>query len=340
MSIIKLDETCDTVNNFSVYQNEINKKNKQIIELENKIKELTENKNNQLLHIEKSNNQSQINNNISFQNNISHNHLLSLIQILQQENALLKNKLSSEQKIEDKYTNTIQYKLLSDKNEIENLKKMNTNKDNIIMNMQNFINNINKIITNENINLNLGQIDIKTFIINLKELEQLIISKIQKIPQSNKSQHQQQTIKKKSSKTLLKNRNIERGFNDKKFYHKIPIKKKNNNNKVFGINSSFNKNIISNKTFNKSNFVCSKCCKNQSDECSDIRCIICRNKSKKNEQFYKERKKLRLKGFLLTKPEGIYSRTPKKQYYKSLEGKYYDDYLKTINSFLSNVNEH
>lgn len=338
MSIIKLDETCDTVNNFSVYQNELNKKNKQIIELENKIKELTENKNNQLLHIEKSNNQSQINfplsNNISFQNNISHNHLLSLIQILQQENDLLKNKLSSEQKIEDKYSNTIQYKLLSAKNEIENLKKMNTNKDNIIMNMQNFINNINKIISNENINLNLDQIDIKTFIVNLKELERQIISKIQKIPQHDKNQ---QTIKKKNSQTLLKNQIIEQGFNNKKFYHKIPIKKKSNN-KVF--KSSFNRNIISNKTFNKSNFVCPRCCKNKSDECNDVRCIICRNKSKKNEQFYKERKKLRLKGFLLTKPEGIYSRTPKKQYYKSLEGKYYEDYLKTINSFLSNVNDY
>ena len=206
MSLLKLDETCDTVNNFSVYQKELNKKNKQIIELENIIKELmnnnNNNNNNNCSHIshmtEKSNNQSQIHNSsytISFQNNISQNHMISLIQVLQKENAILKNKLNEDQKIEDKFSNTIQFKLLSAKDEIENLKKMNTNKDNIIMTMQNFLNNINKIISNEKINLNFNQIDVKTFSNNLKELEQEIISKLHnthrsnKIPQSSNKQN-------------------------------------------------------------------------------------------------------------------------------------------------------
>jgi hypothetical protein len=347
MSLLKLDETCDTVNNFSVYQKELNKKNKQIIELENKIKELmnNNNNNNNCSHIshmtEKSNNQSQIHNSsytISFQNNISQNHMISLIQVLQRENDILKSKLNEDQKIEDKFSNTIQFKLLSAKDEIENLKKMNTNKDNIIMAMQNFLNNINKIISNEKINLNFNQIDIKTFSNNLKELEQEIISKLHNTHRANKIPQSSNKNKiNKINKVFPKKQNTETGFNLKKFYNKIPIKNEDRKRKMC-IKSSFNRNTISNMTFNKGNYMCPKCCKNK-NECNDIRCLICRNKSKKSERFYKERKDLRLKGYLLTKPEGIFSRTPKKLHYKSIEGNDYNEYLQSINSSINNNND-
>ena len=340
MSLLKLDdETCDTMNNLSIYINELNKKNKQIIELENKIKELMQNKNNNNYSqiTEKSNYQTQVPNSsysISFQNNISQNHLISLIQVLQQENAILKSKLNSEQKIENRYNNTIQFKLLSAKDEIENLSKMNANKDNIIMLVQNFLNNINKIISNEKINLSINQIDIKTFSDNLKELEQQIISKLHNMHKPNKIN--QSLNKKKMNKTLSKKQNTETEFDIKKFYNKIAKKNENKNRKKC-FKSTFNRNTVTNMTFNKANFICPKCCKNK-NECNDIRCLICRNKSKKNEQFYKERKKLRLKGYLLTKPEGIYSRTPKKLYYKSVEGNNYNENFRTINNS-SSIND-
>ena len=63
---------------------------------------------------------------------------------------------------------------------------MNTTKDNIINNMITFINNLNNVVCNGKINLNLNQIDIRTFITNLKKLEQKIINKIQKVPKLNK----------------------------------------------------------------------------------------------------------------------------------------------------------
>jgi len=162
-------------NNFFIYQNE----------QQNQLNNLIQNKNRILFQTEKVNSLSQMNNplrNISFESNImTYNNLKSLVQSLEQENILLKNKLNLELNIKNKNDNTIINQLYNAQKEIETLKKMNSNKDSIIMNIQNFINNINKVISNGKINLNLNIIDMQTFVINLKELEQKIISKL-KIP--------------------------------------------------------------------------------------------------------------------------------------------------------------
>lgn len=322
---LKKEEKFTNKNNFLKYQNEFDIRNNKDFDIKNKKMHTIKN----IIHNENQNNNFQNNEhlmNISFQNNISQNHLLSLIQVLQQENTLLRNKLTIGQKIEDKYSDTIQYKLLSSKNEIENLKKMNARKDNIIMNMQNFINNINKIITNGKINVNINQIDINEFIINLKELEKNIISKLQKIQNFNKIP---QPKLNKGSENLIKMKKKAPGF--KKYVNKVPIKKNLKRN-ITNTQSSFIKSNIFNTSINKQNFIFGNFTNNKNNECKDIRCKTCRKKSKNNENFYLQRRKLRLKGFLLTKPEGIFSRTPKKDQVKSTESDYYHDYLKNINN--------
>ena len=109
---------------------------------------------------------------------------------MQIQNSLLRNKLNLSAKIDKKFNNTFQYRLLSAQKEIENLTIMNTTKDNIINNMLIFINNLNNALCNGKINLNLNQIDIKTFKLNLAKLEQKIINKIKKVPKMNCSLNQ------------------------------------------------------------------------------------------------------------------------------------------------------
>ena len=335
MSALKSLEDNSDLSNLSIFQIELDKKNKQILELQNKINGLIQNENNLLFQPEKSEDQSYINNlpkNISSENNITQNNLLSLVQMLQKENNLLKNKLNIEQKIEDKYTNTVQYKLLSAKIEIEKLTQMNANKDNIINNLQNFVNNINKIISSGKINLDLNQIDIRTYITNLKELEQKIVSKLQNITIYKKISNSKI---KKGKNSALKKQKTDLGINIRKKFYRIPLNQKKNNNIKLNVKLSSNRNTFNNNSLNKRDLMSLNYNNNKNNECKDIRCTTCRNKSKRNEQFYKERKQLRLKGFLLSKPEGVYSRTPKKEHMKSLEGKYYDDYLKSINNGLA-----
>jgi hypothetical protein len=174
MSLKKSNNEFDSINNESIYHTELARKDKQILILRNRINNLVLNKNSLISQFDNSK-QKNIPSlkNISPKNNLSiKTKLISSIQTLKYENSLLRNKMGLTKKIEDKYSDTIKYKLLSAQKEIDNLTIMNTNKDNIIMNMQNFINNLNNIICNGKINLNLEQIDIKTFIKNLKKLEQ------------------------------------------------------------------------------------------------------------------------------------------------------------------------
>ena len=302
MSTVNSCNFTEKINYFSMFQNKNNKNTK------------NENANINTFPNDESTN------NISFQNNISHHNLISLIQILQQENSLLKSNLNIGQNIEPKYSDTIQYKMLSLKNEIENLKRIITNKDNIIMNMQNFINNMNKIILNGKINLNVNQIDLKTFNINLKQLEQDIITKFQKMQKYNKIAPPKSN---KEKQNILERQKTEPSFNDKQCFYSIPLNKKTNKTNV-SLKLNFNKKLFFkkiNKTMNEEIIKGIKCNINKNDEYADVRCVTCRKKSKNNEKFYRERQKLRLKGFLSFKPNGLFSRTPKRQYIKSIKGK-------------------
>ena len=283
MSLKKSNNEFDKLNNISIYQNELARRDKKILSLQNKINNLIFNKNSLISQIDKTNKKNTPSSkNISPQNNISNNKIYSSINTLQYENNLLRNKLNLTVKIGDKYNNTFQYKLLSAQKEVENLTIMNANKDNIIMNMQNFINNLNNIICNGKINLNINQLDIRTFIANLKKLEQKIIKKLKNIPKPNKIP---ECVFKKVKENPIKKQNTEVSLLKKKQLYIFPL-----NTKIYNkINTqtSINDSKYSSNSFKKPNFTCQNYSKKKIREWKDITSSIGRNNSCKRKKILK-----------------------------------------------------
>ncbi len=324
MSLKKSNNEIDKVNNKSIYQNKLARRDKTILSLQNKINNLIFNKNSLISQIDKTiKKNTPSSKNISPQNNISNNKIYSSINTLQYENNLLRNRLNLTVKIGDKYNNTFQYKLLSAQKEVENLTIMNANKDNIIMNMQNFLNNLNNIICNGKINLNINQLDIKTFIANLKKLEQKIIKKFKKIPKPNKLP---ECIFKKIKRNPIKKQNTEVSLFKKRQLYILPINTKINNK--INIQTSINDSKYSNNSFKKPNFTCQNYSKKKIRERKDITSSIGRNNSKQKKKNFKENT-LKLKRYFLSKRDDI------KKHMKSLDNRYYNEYLKTINNEMS-----
>ena len=115
MSLKKFNNELNDIDNSSLYQKELAKKDKLIKCLQIKINNLILNKNSLI---------SQIDNhslkNISPPKNIPKNNLHSSIHLMQIKNSLLKNKLNLSAKINKKFNNTFQYRLLI---KINNLNK-------------------------------------------------------------------------------------------------------------------------------------------------------------------------------------------------------------------------
>ena len=168
---MSLNKIINSDNNILSYDNKQIQKKGQIPKIKNKINNLVLNKNSLLSLID---NKPLVKKCISPHYN-SNNKLFLSFQNIQNQN-IFNDKINKTDKFEDIYT--IKYKLLNAQKEIDNLKKINKQKDIIIMNIQNFLNNINHVICEGRINLDLNKIDIKTLIINLKKLEQKMISKI------------------------------------------------------------------------------------------------------------------------------------------------------------------
>ena len=298
MSIkLTLNECCDK-NNLSLYQLEIAKKEKQIISLQNKINNLLLNKYSLISKIDKSKSNNILSlKNISHLNNYSNNNLLLSFQPMHFEDSIFRKNLN--EKIGDKYNNTFEYKLLSAQKEIQNLTIMNTTKDKIIIIIQNFINNLNNIVCNGKINLNINQVDIKTFNANVKELELKIIRKLQKINKSNKIPDS--IIKKVKEKSIRKLR-TEVTLTKKKHLFKIPL------NKQLNTQTSINESEYSNTSVKNQNITFQNYPKKITNELKNINNKIGRNKSIQNKK-YKEN--------------------------TSLDNKYYNECLKTINNEMS-----
>ena len=330
MSLKKTINEFDKLNNISLYKSELARKNKQILNLQNKINNLILNKNSLISQMDKSiKKNTPSSKNISPQNNTSNNKLYSSIQTLEYENSLLRNKLNLSVKIGDKYSSTFQYKLLSAEKEIENLTIMNASKDNIIINMQNFINNLNNIFCNGKINLNLNKLDIRTFITNLKQLEQKIIQKIQKIPKPNKIP---ESIIRKAKEIPIKKQNTEFALMKKKQLYIYPLNQRNTN-KLY-TQTSINDSKHSNNSFIKQNFTCQNYSKKKMKNWKEIIALTGRNNSIHKKNNLKENT-LKLKRFFLSRREDIHNKRHLKKHMKSLDNKFYNDYLKTINNEMS-----
>lgn len=318
MSKKKQNNAFETINNESIYHSEIARKDKQILTLKNKINNLILSKNSLISHI---NNPKQKNiqspKNISPKNNlVIQNKLLPSIRTLENDNSILRSKMSLNNKIKDKYNDTIKYKLLSAQKEIDNLTIMNTNKDNIIMNMQKFINNLNNLICNGKINLNLEKIDINTFIKNLNQLEQKIISKLFKKKKSQSNKIPEDIIKDAKQNSLMKQK-TEISFVKKKHLHIIPL-----------INMKHNKNINSHLSINRSNKYSNNSLNsiyqiNLNDKYNnwkEMRCLTGKNKDKST---------LRFRQYFLAKQNFDNSNSPIKEKKKFLNT---DEYFKITNN--------
>ena len=329
MSLIKTNNELDKLNNISLYKSELALKNKQILNLQNKINNLILNKNSLISQIDKSKKNTPSSKNISPRNNRSNNKLYSSIQTLEYENSLLRNKLNLGTKIGDKYRSTFQYKLLSAEKEIENLTIMNSIKDNIIMNMENFINNLNNIFCNGKINLNLNKLNLSAFITNLKKLEQKIIQKIQKIPKPNKIP---ESIIRKVKEIPIKKQNTEFALMKKKQLYIYPLNQRNTN-KLY-TQTSINDSKHSNNSLIKQNFTCQNYSKKKMKNLKEIIALTERNNSIHKKNNLKENT-LKLKRFLLSRREDIHNKRNLKKHMKSLDNRFYNDYLKTINNEMS-----
>ena len=296
MSLKKSNNELNDINISFLYQKELAVKDKIIKSLQNKINNLILNKNSLISQID---NHSLIN--ISPPKNTAKNNFNSSIYLMQIQNSLLRNKLNLSAKIGKKFNNTFQFRLLSAQKEIENLTIMNTTKDNIINNMITFINNLNNVVCNGKINLNLNQIDIRTFITNLKKLEQKIINKIQKVPKLNKIP--ESIIKK------IKNNPIIKQKTDISLCYKykidlIPYKLNTissiyeNKNKISNINNQNN----SKKKIKQLKYIKSAT--------GRIKAILNRNTKEKT---------LKIKRFLLAKNDEIYNQFNNKKHMNSLD---------------------
>ena len=307
MSLKKSNNELNDINNSSLYQRELALKDKLIISLQNKINNLILNKNSLI---------SQIDNhslkNISPPKNISKNNLHSSIHLMQIQNTLLRNKLNLSAKIGKKFNNTFQFRLFSAQKEIENLTIMNTTKDSIINNMQKFINNLNNAACNGKINLNLNQIDVKTFIINLKKLEQKIINKIKKVPKMNKIP---ESLIKKIKENPIRKQKTDISLCYKNKIDLIPYKL----NTISSINENNN-----NSNTNTQNYS-----KKKTKQLKYIKSATGRNKNIINRNA--KEKTLKLKRFFLAKNDEIYNQFNNKKHMNSLDNKN-KEYIKTINN--------
>ena len=169
----------------SYFYRELDKKNKHITELQMRINNLIDEKNSLQIMIENlksqnynlgiSNEKENNEMNYEYQNKI--NQLYQTINYLQNENTLLKNEINKKDKIEQNYNNTILQKLNQSRREIDNLSVMNTIKDTILRELQDFVNELNNNIGNKlNCELDFNNDSLNTFRYNLEQIKNKIYS--------------------------------------------------------------------------------------------------------------------------------------------------------------------
>ena len=167
----------------------------------------------------------------------------------------LRSVLDEKEKNEKNLNENLAKKLSRANEEINNLKIMNNNRDNILLLINHFFQNI-KTNLNLNYELHLDFIpyifDKASFVNNLKLLENEIINKIKPIKKENIKENKKQNKKIKNQKTFLMSRFQKKrkiNFNlktkkEKKYFRTPPKKLSNINNKTY-----LNENKISSYLF-------------------------------------------------------------------------------------------
>ena len=136
------------------FYQELDKKNKEIRELKEKVSTLLDEKillnktindlrekNKQLIISEEKENKK-----LDSSNNRKIKELYQVINNIQKENKILKDKLNKQDNIEKDFSNTIKNKLTQAQRNVDNLSVLNTIKDNIILDYQDFVNKLNELV--------------------------------------------------------------------------------------------------------------------------------------------------------------------------------------------------
>ena len=169
----------------SYFYRELDKKNKQITEMQMRINNLIDEKNSLQIMIENLKSQNynlgianeKENNEMNYEYQNKINQLYQTINYLQNENTLLKNEINKKDKIEQNYNNTFLKKLNQSRREIDNLSVMNSIKDTILRELQDFVNELNDNIGNKlNCELDFNNDDLNTFKYNLEQIKNKIYS--------------------------------------------------------------------------------------------------------------------------------------------------------------------
>ena len=268
----KIEETKSSQDEINYYYVEINKKNKQILELKSiifNLKKTQEKLINEIKSLQMKLHPFLIKNK---NDELQDQYLISKIKKLQNENNTLKIKINKSEEKENKFINNINNKLKKAERDIKILSSENKNNNNILLAIQNFLFNISdKLNTNNDQKLifDLSLIDNNNFIHNLQILESNITSKLNQLNKigsiclyNNKSYYKKSMGNldngyKMNSNTIINNNdkiihNVKRIFKHKKGRIKSFL---NNNNKKcknqmgMGIYNSFNE--IENQKNNK-----------------------------------------------------------------------------------------
>ena len=106
------------------------------------------------------------------------NQLNQTINLLKNENNILKNHLNKKEKIEENYNNTISKQLNESKREIENLKEMNSIKDNLLNDYHDFMYELNEIVGQKILNceLDYNNNDLETYKNNFEKIKHKVLA--------------------------------------------------------------------------------------------------------------------------------------------------------------------
>ena len=317
----------------SYFYRELEKKNKQITEMQKRINNLIDEKNSLQITIqnlktenydlgitnEKENNQM----NFEYQNKI--NQLYQIINYLQNENTLLKNEVNKKDKIEQNYNNTFLKKLNQSRREIDNLSVMNSIKDTILRELQDFVNELNDNIGNKlNCELDFNNDDLNTFKYNLEQIKNKIYSEF-----SNNTINGNNNFNKENNnlnKEINLNNNNSNKINNIIFQNNT-FRNQNYKNDIRSISGmskrSFPKEKIPSHKDEESlykrslsNYTTETLNKELNNHLKDCKCQGCLSKAKKDPSFLTDRLEFKSKAWIKKPDYHSILRTPPRNEYE------------------------
>ena len=290
---------------------EIDRKNKQISEMKKKINNLTDEKNylekiiqnlkNQNYNLGVSNQNENEEMDFLIQNKL--NKCSETINLLQKENNVLKYQLNNNIIIEENYNKTFSNQINQSKKEIENLREMNTIKDILLRDYQDFMHQLNEIVGNkiENCELDFNNDDLNTYKNNFERIKSKVISFLN---YENFHQNYIEPIK------LPNNYNKNINDNNDNYYNNDENNYNNYNNNYNNNNNNLSK--ISKKTFSSeiipprpdlllyrrddsNSFLNKTLSKDLNQHPNNCKCSNCRYKALRNPSFISDKPPLKKK---------------------------------------------